>query len=101
MNSHPQRIHGRGPRVLGERNQTSEIVVKFVVLAGLLYLVVRVFEWGVWIPFAGASVYLLWEISRINSALGELAHRPNRQYHGQQNSGRDEFHGTDPERDDG
>ncbi|MFG2789555.1 hypothetical protein [Streptomyces sp. NPDC048419] len=72
MNARLQRIHDHGQRVVLERDETSEIVVKFLVLAGLLYLVVRIFDWGTWIAFAAASVYLLWEISRINSALGKL-----------------------------
>ncbi|NGO11973.1 hypothetical protein G5C60_31310 [Streptomyces sp. HC44] len=47
-----------GQHVDVEGNRTPEILVKFLVLAGLLYLVTRVFYWGEWIPFAGASVYL-------------------------------------------
>ncbi|MFE7169909.1 hypothetical protein [Streptomyces sp. NPDC057616] len=73
MKTRLRQIHGGGPRVAADHTRTSEILLKFFVLAGLLYLVVRVFQWGAWIAFAGASVYLLWEITRINGALGELA----------------------------
>ncbi|MEU9288028.1 hypothetical protein AB0D57_25810 [Streptomyces sp. NPDC048275] len=81
MRSHLQWIHGRGERVIVERNQTyTAIFVKFFVLVGLLYMPVLIFHWGEWIPFAGASIYLLWELGRINSALGELADLWNEQY---------------------
>ncbi|WP_225859649.1 hypothetical protein [Streptomyces albicerus] len=39
-------------------------------------------------PFAGAGVYLLWELGRINSALGELADLWNEQYQQRQESAR-------------
>ncbi|MFR0357275.1 hypothetical protein [Streptomyces sediminimaris] len=90
MRSSLQRTRGRGRRVVGEYSRTPEILVKFVVLAGLLYLVVRLLRWGTWIPFAGASLYLLWEIGRIDGALGELAglrQEPGRQ---RQETGHDE-----------
>lgn len=85
MRSSLRRTRGRAQRVVGERNRTPEILVKFLVLAGLLYLVARLFRWGAWIPFAGASLYLLWEIGRINGALGELTglrEEPGRQRRG-------------------
>ncbi|MGW0874492.1 hypothetical protein ACWD3Z_29015 [Streptomyces sp. NPDC002740] len=91
MRSRLQWIHGRGEHVSVERKQTyaAEIVVKFLVLAGLLYMpVVLILHWGEWIPFAGASVYLLWELGRLNSALGELADLWNEQYQQRQEPAR-------------
>ncbi|WP_151476153.1 hypothetical protein [Streptomyces albicerus] len=90
MRSRLQWIHGRGERVVVARKQTftAEIFLKFFVLAGLLYMPVLIFQWGEWIPFAGASVYLLWELGRINSALGELADLWNEQYQQRQESAR-------------
>ncbi|MFI1921444.1 hypothetical protein [Streptomyces sp. NPDC020377] len=82
MRSRLQWIHGRGGHVSVERTQTyaAEILVKFLVLAGLLYMpVVLIFHGAEWIPFAGASSYLLWELVRLNSALGELADLWNEQ----------------------
>ncbi|GAB2968177.1 hypothetical protein GCM10023080_033780 [Streptomyces pseudoechinosporeus] len=85
-----QWIHGRGEHVVVERKQTSmaEIFVKFFVLAGLLYMPVLIFDWREWIPFAGASVYLLWELGRLNSALGELADLWNEQHQQRQEPAR-------------
>ena len=82
MRSHLQWIHGSGERVVVKRGQTytAEILVKFLVLVGLLYMPVLLFHWGEWIPFAGAGVYLLWELTRVNSALGELATLWNEQH---------------------
>jgi endonuclease/exonuclease/phosphatase (EEP) superfamily protein YafD len=92
MRSRLQWIHGRGEHVIVERKQTSmaEIFVKFLVLVGLLYMPVLIFQWGEWIPFAGASIYLLWELGRINSALGELADLWNEQHQQRQESARHE-----------
>ncbi|MCI3276787.1 hypothetical protein [Streptomyces cylindrosporus] len=75
MRSHLQWMHGRGERVVVRRNHTyaAEVLVKFLVLVGLLCMPVLVFHWGAWIPFAGAGVYLLWELHHVHSALGELA----------------------------
>ncbi|TLS44352.1 hypothetical protein FE633_20160 [Streptomyces montanus] len=44
------------------------------------------FHWGEWISFAGASIYVLWELGRINSALRELADLWNEQYQQRQES---------------
>lgn len=75
MRSRLKWIHGRGKHVVVPRAHTyrAEIVLKFLVLVGLLYMPVLIFQWGEWIPFAGAGVYLLWELGRVSSALGELA----------------------------
>ncbi|MGP4044026.1 hypothetical protein [Streptomyces sp. 2A115] len=90
MRSRLQWIHGRGEHVIVERKQTytAEIFVKFLVLVGLLYMPVLIFHWGEWLPFAGAGIYLLWELGRINSALGELADLWNDQYQQRQESAR-------------
>ncbi|MEV0219100.1 hypothetical protein [Streptomyces sp. NPDC050704] len=90
MRSRLQWTHGRGERVSVERKQTytAEILVKFFVLVGLLYMPVLIFDWGEWIPFAGAGAYLLWELGRINSALGELADLWNEQHQQRQESAR-------------
>ncbi|MFG2029873.1 hypothetical protein [Streptomyces sp. NPDC048825] len=90
MRSRLQWNHGRGEHVIVERKQTytAEILVKFFVLVGLLYMPVLIFHWGEWIPFAGASIYLLWELSRTDSALGELAGLWNEQYQQRQESTR-------------
>ncbi|MEU9780435.1 hypothetical protein AB0H92_05550 [Streptomyces phaeochromogenes] len=90
MRSRLQWTHGRGEHVTVDRKQTyaAEIFVKFFVLAGLLYMPVLVFGWGEWIPFAGASVYLLWELGRFNSALGELADLWNEQHEQRRESAR-------------
>ncbi|WP_326725645.1 MULTISPECIES: hypothetical protein [unclassified Streptomyces] len=90
MRSRLQWIHGRGEDVVVERNRTyaAEILVKFFVLAGLLYMPVLIFQWGEWIPFAGTSIYLLWELGRIKSALGELAGLWNEQHQQRQESAR-------------
>ncbi|MFD3307464.1 hypothetical protein [Streptomyces sp. NPDC058656] len=92
MRSRLQWTHGRGEHVIVGRKQTytAEIFVKFFVLAGLLYMPVLVFGWGEWIPFAGASVYLLLELGRSNSALGELAELWNEQHDQQRESARSE-----------
>ncbi|WP_371573083.1 hypothetical protein [Streptomyces sp. NBC_01314] len=97
MRSRLKWIHRRGEQVLVERKQTytAEIYVKFLVLAGLLYMPVLLFHWGEWIPFAGAGIYLLWELGRINSALGELADLWNEQYQQRQDSARKEYHRND------
>lgn len=91
MRSRLQWIHGRGELVIVERKQTytAEIFVKFFVLVGLLYMPVLIFHGGEWIPFAGASIYLLWELGRINSALGELADLWNEQHQQRQESARE------------
>ncbi|WP_328767850.1 hypothetical protein [Streptomyces sp. NBC_00286] len=73
MSSRLQWIHGRGQRIIVERDRTPEILVKFIVLVGLLYLATRILYWGEWVAFAGASVYLLWELGRINSTLAARA----------------------------
>ncbi|WP_405910818.1 MULTISPECIES: hypothetical protein [unclassified Streptomyces] len=88
MRSRLQWIHGRGEDVVVERNRTyaAEVLVKFFVLAGLLYMPVLIFQWGEWIPFAGTSIYLLWELGRTKSALGELANLWNEQYQQRQES---------------
>ncbi|MDQ0947087.1 endonuclease/exonuclease/phosphatase (EEP) superfamily protein YafD [Streptomyces phaeochromogenes] len=90
MRSRLQWIHGRGGHVVVGRKQTytAEIFVKFFVLAGLLYMPVLIFKWGEWIPFAGAGVYLFWELGRCNSALGELAGLWNEQHEQRQESAR-------------
>ncbi|MFC4463161.1 hypothetical protein ACFPH6_00765 [Streptomyces xiangluensis] len=90
MRSRLQWNHGRGEHVIVERKQsyTAEILVKFFVLVGLLYMPVLIFHWAEWIPFAGASIYLLWELGRIDSALGELAGLWNEQYQQRQESTR-------------
>ncbi|MDG5805186.1 hypothetical protein P9869_21425 [Streptomyces ossamyceticus] len=82
MRSRLQWIHGRGERVAVAGGQTylAEIVLKVLVLVGLLYMPVLVFHWGTWFPFAGAGLYLLWELSRLSSALGELAGLWNEQH---------------------
>ncbi|MFG2957254.1 hypothetical protein ACGF5O_26465 [Streptomyces sp. NPDC048291] len=75
MKSRLQWTHGRGEHVVvaPKRAYAAEILVKFLVLVGLLYLPVLLFHWGEWIPFAAAGGYLLWELSRVSDALGELA----------------------------
>ncbi|MFJ8109083.1 hypothetical protein [Streptomyces sp. NPDC096132] len=78
MRSQLRWIHGRGEHVTVERKQTyAAVFIKFLVLVGLLYMPVLMSYWGEWVPFAGASVYLLWELGRVNSALGELTDRWN------------------------
>ncbi|WP_371596200.1 hypothetical protein [Streptomyces sp. NBC_00564] len=49
---------------------------------------VLIFQWGEWIPFAGTSIYLLWELGRTKSALGELASLWNEQHQQRQESAR-------------
>lgn len=50
----------------------TAVLLRFVVLVGLLYMPVLVFQVGTWLPFAGASAYLLWELRRLHSAFGAL-----------------------------
>jgi hypothetical protein len=90
MRSRLQWIRGRGEHVIVERKQTysAELFVKLLVLVGLLYMPVLIFHWGEWIPFAGASIYLLWELGRTKSALGELADLWNEQHQQRQESAR-------------
>ncbi|KFG00876.1 hypothetical protein IQ62_11365 [Streptomyces scabiei] len=92
MRSRLQWIQRRGEHVLVARRQSyaAEIYVKFLVLVGLLYMPVLLFHWGEWIPFAGAGIYLLWELGRIDSALVELADLWNEQYQQRQESVRKE-----------
>ncbi|MFK0150646.1 hypothetical protein ACIQVK_01035 [Streptomyces sp. NPDC090493] len=82
MKSRLQWTHGRGERavVAPKKAYAAEILVKFLVLVGLVYLPVLLFHWGEWIPFAVAGGYLLWELSRVSSALGELADLWNEQH---------------------
>lgn len=81
MRSHLRWSHGRGERVVVEREQAYRaILLKYLVLVGLLYMPALLFHWGAWIPFAGAGGYLLWELGRVNSALGELADLWNERY---------------------
>ncbi|MER6060673.1 hypothetical protein ABT167_05575 [Streptomyces sp. NPDC001792] len=51
---------------------------------------VRLLGWDAWVAFAGASLYLLWELVRVSDALAELADMWNEQYQ-EQNSDRDEY----------
>ncbi|MFF1604202.1 hypothetical protein ACFVYV_43455 [Streptomyces mirabilis] len=90
MRSRLRWIRSRGQHVTVERNTTytSEVFVKFLVLAFLLWMPVHILRWGDWIPFAGASLYLLWELGRINGALGELADLWNEQYRERQEAER-------------
>lgn len=90
MRSRLQWIHGRGEHVIVERKQTyrAELFVKLLVLVGLLYMPVLLLHRGEWIPFAGAGIYLLWELGRTNSALGELADLWNEQHQQRQESAR-------------
>ncbi|MER6157854.1 hypothetical protein ABT147_20250 [Streptomyces sp. NPDC001868] len=91
MRSHLQWSHGRGERVVVEPKQAYRaILLKFLVLVGLLYMPALLFHWGAWIPFAGAGVYLLWELGRVNSALGELADLWNEQYERREEPARSE-----------
>ncbi|MFD8812352.1 hypothetical protein ACFV23_12940 [Streptomyces sp. NPDC059627] len=82
MRSRLQWIHGRGEHavVAPQRAYVAEVLVKFLVLVGLLYMPVLLFHWGQWIPFAVAALYLIWELARVSSALGELAHLWNEQH---------------------
>ncbi|PIM67876.1 hypothetical protein CTU88_34540 [Streptomyces sp. JV178] len=82
MRTRLQWTHGRGERVAVARGQTylAEIVLKVLVVVGLLYMPVLVFHFGTWLPFAGAGLYLLWELGRLSSALGELAALWNEQH---------------------
>ncbi|MER5787620.1 hypothetical protein [Streptomyces sp. NPDC001980] len=81
MKSRLQWINGRGEHAVVARGQeyAAEVLVKFLVLVGLLYMPVLLFHWGQWIPFAAAGIYLFWELARITSALGELADLWNEQ----------------------
>ncbi|MGQ4390633.1 hypothetical protein, partial [Streptomyces sp. SAS_270] len=60
-------------------NPIGSLSGNFVAPHGLLHMPVLIFHWGEWIPFAGASIYLLWELGRTNSALGELTDLWNEQ----------------------
>ncbi|WP_405873374.1 MULTISPECIES: hypothetical protein [unclassified Streptomyces] len=91
MRSRRQSVHDRDQHVIVEHNRMLEIFVKYLVLVGLLYLAARILYWGAWIPFAGAGLYLLWELSRLNSAFGELAGRWNEQNRQRQESDRDAY----------
>ncbi|WP_369220856.1 hypothetical protein AB5J52_02020 [Streptomyces sp. R39] len=75
LRSRLQWIDGRGEHAVVARTRAygAEILVKFLVLVGLLYMPVLLFHWGEWIPFAVAGLYLFWELGRVSSALGELA----------------------------
>ncbi|MFI9612645.1 hypothetical protein ACIHCM_13385 [Streptomyces sp. NPDC052023] len=68
-------IHGRDQYVLVARSPTymGETVAKFLILAFLIWLPVDILGWPDWIPFAGASPYLYWELIRVRDPLGELA----------------------------
>jgi hypothetical protein len=94
MRSRLHWVHARGQHVTVERNTTytSEVFVKFLVLAFIIAMPVRILHWGDWIPFAGASLYLLWELGRINGALGELADMWNEQYRERQEAERAEYY---------
>ncbi|MDX2553644.1 hypothetical protein [Streptomyces stelliscabiei] len=77
-----------------EQNQPySVILLKFFVLVGLLSTPALVFHWGAWLPFAGAGVYLLWEVRRLHSAFDELAHLWNEQNERNERNQREQRHG--------
>ncbi|MEW1776015.1 hypothetical protein [Streptomyces sp. NPDC086777] len=90
MTSRLQWTHGRGEHAVVARGKgyVAEILVRFLVLAGLVYMPVLLFHWGEWIPFAVAGVYLLWELSRVSDALGELADLWNEQHRQRQEPAR-------------
>ncbi|MEH0635118.1 hypothetical protein QBA35_17580 [Streptomyces bottropensis] len=74
---------------MADRNQPyTAILLKFVVLVGLLYLPVLLFHLGTWVPFAGASAYLLWELARLHSAFGVLSGNENDRLQGEQDPAR-------------
>ncbi|MGW3819649.1 hypothetical protein [Streptomyces sp. NPDC005046] len=93
MKSRLRWVHARGQHVIVERDPTytAEVFVKFLTLAFVIAIPVRILHWGDWIPFASASLYLLWELGRISSALAELASLWNGQYAKQQEAERDEY----------
>ncbi|MFE9646194.1 hypothetical protein ACFYO0_19230 [Streptomyces sp. NPDC006365] len=49
---------------------------------------VLIFDWREWLPFAGAGIYLLWELGRLDSAFGELADLWNEQHQQRQGPAR-------------
>lgn len=100
MKSRLRWIHARGQHVIVERdpNYTAEVFVKFLVLAAVIYVPVHILHGGDWIPFGGASLYLLWEVGRVTSALAELAGLWNEQYAKQQEAERAERYRKPQER---
>lgn len=94
MKSRLHWIHGRGQQVIVERNPNymGETFAKFLVLAFLLWIPVNILRWADWIPFAGASLYLFWELVQVSDALGELASLWNEQYRQRQEAERDEYY---------
>ncbi|MDQ0585609.1 hypothetical protein QF030_007787 [Streptomyces rishiriensis] len=53
--------------------------------------VVLIIQWSEWIPFAGASIHLLWELGRVTRAFGELADVWNEQYQQRQEPARSDL----------
>ncbi|GHF07883.1 hypothetical protein GCM10014715_74710 [Streptomyces spiralis] len=93
MRSRLHWIHSKGQHVSVERGSTylGETVAKYIVLVVLLYIPAHFFHWENWTAFAAASLYLLWELSRMNDALAELADIWNEQYRAKQEAERDEY----------
>jgi hypothetical protein len=55
----------------------------------VFYIPLRILHWDTWIAFAGASIYLLWELTRVNDALAELADLWNEQHRARQEAERE------------
>jgi hypothetical protein len=87
-------IHARGQHVSVESGSgyVGETFAKFLLLAFVIAVPVRILHWGDWIPFFGASLYLMWELGRTCDALGELAGLWNEQYRKQQEAEREEYY---------
>lgn len=94
MKSRLQWMHTRGQHVTVERGAPymGETVAKFLTLAFLLWIPVHILRWDDWIPFAGASLYLLWELARVSDALGELAILWNEEYRKRQEAEREAYY---------
>jgi hypothetical protein len=69
----------------------GETFAKFVVLAFILGIPVRLLQWNSWTAVAGASLYLFWEVVLVSDALGELANLWKEQYRTQQETERAEY----------
>lgn len=90
MRSRLQWTHQRGEYVTALTADPGEAIAKYLVLAFVIWIPGHILHWPGWIPFVGASLYLLWELTRVSDALNELTRAWNDQYRKQQADDRGE-----------
>lgn len=54
-------------------NYFSTLIPKYLLLAGTVYIPLRILDWPGWIAWPAASLYLIWELARERAGLIELS----------------------------